>query len=279
MSGPAEEFALRRIAVGLDASERSLEALATAVDLAARCNAELVGLFIEDINLVRLADLEVARQIVLPTGVAASRPEMLAAELRMLARECRRALEAAAEQAHLRWSFSVSRGRVGAEIVAASATADLLVLGRTSRPLGPCRRLGSTVRAVLLQGSRPLLLLGHCMTRLSTLLVVYDAVLPGNRALRAAARLRRSGMGPLTVLLPAGSAAQTLRECAEEHLASEGIGARCTPLPCLDGATLLYATAEVPGALLVLSADSEALRGQDAAAVLEAVEGPVLLVR
>ena len=47
----------RRILVALDASAHSHAALAAAVALAARLHAEIEGLFVEDINLLRLAEL------------------------------------------------------------------------------------------------------------------------------------------------------------------------------------------------------------------------------
>ena len=54
--------AIRRILVALDASTHSLAALETAAGLAARLEAELVGLFVEDINLLRAAELPFARE-------------------------------------------------------------------------------------------------------------------------------------------------------------------------------------------------------------------------
>jgi K+-sensing histidine kinase KdpD len=47
---------IRRILVALDASPDSLAALKTAADLARRMEAELMGLFVEDIELLRMAD-------------------------------------------------------------------------------------------------------------------------------------------------------------------------------------------------------------------------------
>jgi len=66
-----EARALRRILVALDASRSSLEALRAAAALAARMGAELECLFIEDVNLVRLGQLPVARQVTLTGGAAA----------------------------------------------------------------------------------------------------------------------------------------------------------------------------------------------------------------
>ena len=48
-----DQLSIRRILVALDASPASLSAMQNAVELAARLGAELIGLFVEDINLLR----------------------------------------------------------------------------------------------------------------------------------------------------------------------------------------------------------------------------------
>ena len=48
---------IRRILVALDSSPASLSAMEQAIELAAGFEAEVIGLFVEDINLVRLAEL------------------------------------------------------------------------------------------------------------------------------------------------------------------------------------------------------------------------------
>ena len=55
--------AIRRILVALDASQHSQHALDVAVQLAAWHNADIEGLYVEDINLLRLAALGVGQEI------------------------------------------------------------------------------------------------------------------------------------------------------------------------------------------------------------------------
>ena len=57
------EPVIRRILVAVDASTHSLAALEAASVLAEVLNAELVGIFVEDINLLRLAGLPFAREV------------------------------------------------------------------------------------------------------------------------------------------------------------------------------------------------------------------------
>ena len=69
MKEEARELVIRRILVALDASRHSLAALEAAAELAARLKAELVGLFVEDIDLLRLAGLPFAREIRYPSAI------------------------------------------------------------------------------------------------------------------------------------------------------------------------------------------------------------------
>ena len=57
------ELAVKRILIALDPSRRGQSALQAAAHLAAGTGAELAGLFVEDINLLRLAGLPFAREL------------------------------------------------------------------------------------------------------------------------------------------------------------------------------------------------------------------------
>ena len=60
----------RRILVALDASQHSLAALEAASELAEALKAELVGIFVEDVNLLNLAGLPFVREVGYPSGAA-----------------------------------------------------------------------------------------------------------------------------------------------------------------------------------------------------------------
>lgn len=119
---------LRRIVVGLDAGPRDRTTLEAAAQLAARMQAELVGLFVEDIDLLHLAGLPFAREVGYPS--AALRPLDVAAmerALRATAQEVQRTLAAIAGRAPLSWSFRIARGAVMTELRAAAAEGDIVV--------------------------------------------------------------------------------------------------------------------------------------------------------
>jgi hypothetical protein len=120
-------MSIRRIIVVQEpaGAARVLDAVAEA---AAALEAELLGLFLEDVELLHFAGLPFAREI----GVSA-RPRGLDVQtmerrLHFQAEEARRALAAATEGKALRWSFRVERGSVPTQLRKALADADVVVL-------------------------------------------------------------------------------------------------------------------------------------------------------
>ena len=124
----------RRIRVALDPTAQSHALLQAAVNLAADMEAYLEGLLIEDINLLRMADLPFTRQIsphsTAEETVAGSRIER---ELKVQARKLEQMLAEAAAREKVEWTFRVIRGMLDREIMAAAAEADLLALWGAKR--------------------------------------------------------------------------------------------------------------------------------------------------
>ena len=119
-----------RVVVALDASAGNRDAARAAAALARALGIELAGLFVEDVNLVRLAGLPFARQI--PVSGGPARPlewPSLEAQLRGLEAAARQELARAATSVQVTWSFQVRRGTLPAEALAAAGEADLLLLG------------------------------------------------------------------------------------------------------------------------------------------------------
>jgi len=141
---------VRRIVVSVEPAPRGRAALETAAEIAERLGAELVGLFVEDVELLRLAGLPFAREIGFASATArALDVAAMERSLRSLANEARRALAEIAGRAPLRWSFRVTRGSTLAELLAAAAEADVVV----TRAAGTERmilRLGGSIPGVIL---------------------------------------------------------------------------------------------------------------------------------
>jgi len=116
-------MARRRIVVGLDARTRERE-LEAAAAFAGRLGAELAGLFIEDIDLLRFAALPFAHEI----GVASAARlkldlDAMERAMRALAVDAARRLEASAAQNAVPWSFRVARGIAAQELLCAALEA------------------------------------------------------------------------------------------------------------------------------------------------------------
>jgi len=271
---------IRRILVALDASPHSLSALQAAVELAAEHGAELVGVFVEDVNLVRLAALPVTREI----GQASARireldERTMTRQLRRLAQRAEQALAREAGRLQVRWSFSVSRGTVGAELWGAASEADLVVMGRTG--WSARRRAGSSVEAVLASGMRRTLVIGTGARLHPSLLVIHDGSEMGDRALQTAALLAKSKGGYLAVAItrPDPEQAQRLQRQVAEQLRPHGLEVRYRWLLRSDSRALAELVATEQRCVLVLAAEAPQLHDLPLPEVLENLNCPVLIVR
>lgn len=270
MRESGEEFAVRRILVALDPCGDYTAAFAEISRLAARLEAEVAALFVEDTNVLRSAALPFARRF---AGAAGAWQEFdvrdVERELRSLAAGARKALAAAAAHHQVRWTFRVVRGRIGVEVATAAGQADLVVLGRR----GPAPESAARLSA---QASRSVLLLGALGATALGVVAVYDGSPGAGRALAAAARLAEPGR--LVVLL-VGSDRAALHAAADARLQALGAKGELRTLGAATFTRVVGAASEAGGGLLVVSADSPLLAGAEAERALETAPLPVLLVR
>ena len=277
MNESERELAIRRILVALDASSHSLSALEAAAELAASFGAELQGLFVEDINLLRLTELPFAQEVGFFSGTLRSLDiQRVEWQLRAQAGRARQALTTIAERAQVRWSFRVTRGHIASELLSAALDADLVILGKAS--WSGQRRLGSTARAVLSQAPRLALILQHGVRLGLPVLVVYDGSRMAQEALAAAIQLVP---GNLTILILANDpdTAQRLQTQVTEWLGERGLKARYHWLSEVDVPRLCHVVQVEGGGVLVLHGDTPLLQGEVLVALLNEVKCPVLLVR
>jgi len=282
MNKKKHELLIRRILVALDASPHSLAALEAAVDLAARLRAELSGLFVEDVNLLRLAGSPLAQEV---GFFSATRrrldAQQIERQLRAQASRVRQALQAMAEPAEVQWSFRIARGVIASELLTAAAEVDLIILGRGGWSLTRRRRLGSTARAVLSEAPCLALILQHGAGLEMPVLVVYDGSPLAQKALAAAAPLVEEEKGHLTVLILAdgADAAHRLQKQAAGWLQERGVEVRYHLLTKLSVPRLAHIVQLEGGGTLVLPARSPLLQDEALLTLLDEIEIPVLLVR
>lgn len=189
----------RRILVALDASPASLAALDLAADLAARYQAELLGIYVEDINLLRLAEIPFSREIGHFSGISHEiDSRKIERELQTQARRVERRLSAIAQKANLRWSFQKMRGVIHGELLDAAQDTDLIIMGKTG--WSRRRQLGSTARNVAVNSTIQSLIMLHKVRPETPIMVIYDGSQASQKALLAA-QLVSSRDVPLNVLI------------------------------------------------------------------------------
>lgn len=272
--------AIRHILVALDASFHSLAALEAAAELAASLEAEIQGLFVEDAALLRLAGLPMAREMRYPFSSPARLDQVhMERDLRAQAAQARRALATVSERRHVKWSFRVVRGEVTPEVLAAALEADLLTLGKASRPLLQRARLGSTARAAAARAPCCVLLMQRGVDIKPPVVVTYDGTPAARRALAMAVHLAHKEAGYLTILLLADTpeAVQQLHGEVSTLLHGQGLIVRQRRLIGTGVATLAHEVRAEGSGVLVLS--GTVLSQEPLQELLDEVDCPVLLVR
>ncbi|MDH3411582.1 MAG: universal stress protein [Gammaproteobacteria bacterium] len=280
---PAEaKFALHRIMVAMDSSVHAQAAAEAAVGLAVRFEAVVEGLFVEDVNLINLAEHPVGRLVSFPSGMAGTLDR--GALERYIRNECRsaqRALETVANRRGLRAGFRILRGRVDSEIFAAASEADLLVLGLAGRSGSSRGRPGSVALAAAERAPGSVLIYRTGVSPSGNPLLCFDGLHGSVKALDAAISLPRENNHEIRVaLIPSEAFTVTaLRERVEELLSDRGLNAsfvECAPQN-LDQLCKFAASAGTNA--IVLAAKSPVLQGEGLRRILADANCPLLLVR
>ncbi len=271
---------IRHIAVALDCSAHSIASLKAAAELARLMKADLTGIFVEDINLLRMAELPFSHEIRIYTAEPKKiEPSELERSLRLQAKSAKEALQRIANELRIEHSFRISRGMVPAEVIAAALEADLLVLGRSGRSPSCKKGLGSTARKALAEGKKPLLFMRPGFSaKEGPVLALYDGSEGARHALKAALALLHPGVTLTLLILEANPAKAVEMECElSEKLVPPDTLAEYYHLPPSDAKTLARYIRMAESGLLVLS-DQMHLPRETVHNLIEEIDYPVLLV-
>ncbi len=283
MSQRHEPVTIRRILVAVDASSHSQAALEAAIEMARRFNAELVGLFVEDLNVLRAAGLPLA-QAFGEYSAARQRIDIHSVErqFRWRIRRTRRIFVQLTRQQSVRASFRVARGMVNAEIHAAAETADVLIIGRAGWSRARHRQLGSTARAICgdeIPGVTAILKEGQQLTGPVT--VLYDGSREGDQALLVAGALVEEVSEPLQILLVAADAehARQLRARANRCLRSASTMRQYRSVVKPRVAQLARRVQETQAGAVVVPANLSLIQEDSLPELLGVIDLPIVLVR
>ena len=274
---------IRRILVALDASTQDQHALQVAVHLAAGLRAELQGLFLQDMSLLRFAQLPVATEVI--SRSADERrvdSHLLRKELEAQAIRLRADLARLAQPHNIRCTFDTAPGHLESEISAALASADLLIVNRrTGHRLVNRDQLGSTASLVVAKSSGTVLLLEEHAQLDRQSFVLFETLKTGIKTLAASVRLFQVEHGQLVVLVSAttGKDFERRKGAANVWLNQQGISAEYRWLRRSDTRTLSHTLWQHGGGVLVVAAETPYLQRVSLAALMGELRLPVVLVR
>lgn len=227
---------VERIVVAIDSAAALAGLLDAATGLALGLHAELACLFVEDEQLVRLAELPFARELGFTS--ARLRPfsqSDLNRALRLQAEQVRALLDSTAKHLSLAWNLEIVRGHLLEAALASASESDLLVLGRSRYHTGGAAPRAATPRrfaslayrpvAVLYDGSEAslrALFYGHALARESSCRLL--AIIPAQtqeefrqKRSEVAVRLESFGGATAAYLRVADAQPETVRRAARER--------------------------------------------------------------
>lgn len=260
----------RNIMVALDASASGRQALQTAARLAALMGAELEGVFVEDINLLRLAELPFLREV-RPWSLAEESisSQRMQRELQTLARLARQMLEQTAMEMGIEYSFRVWRGHAAATTLAETFSADIISLGRVSSLASTGHWTVTRTRARRYHQS------------VAVINVLFSETEQAKRALTAACSLAQDLQANLSILLPDSDQTDTakLKKRAQKILDKLGQTAQFVPLHGAGVQALVQIARSCDSCVFMAEREHPLLQQSGLDQCLDALGCPVLLVR
>jgi len=262
------------IVVTVNATRRCGDTLDMAAALATSLGADLEVVFVEDANLLRLADLPVTREVDRLSGTTRDLDSThLLRALHCEARQLRHELKRIGLSTSVKSTVRVVRGQILSEALAASAKVDVTFVHGTRRAL-PGDYPPSTAR-------RPEMPVpGGTPSRRPRMPVwtLFEGGAASVRALRVAAMLARTIECKLMVLIPYAGDDAAERQRREARTAVDQVDLRF--LDVGQKQSLLQGRILAPGAgsVLVLAGQSRELEDSATLGYLESLAVPLVLV-
>ena len=190
-----------RVVVWLDPTAPQENSLPVLASLGAA--AEILGLFVEDINLLELSRLPVAREITFEgPGAKLIEPRNIERQFRAHGNRMQNLFETAVKNIGASHSFQVIRGELCAELLKVSTDCDMLVLSHSRRHLGPRLTIRTRLGEILESGPPTLVFVQEQWRTGQRVATLFDGSEQSLTALRIAVSIASSENLDLSVWLP-----------------------------------------------------------------------------
>lgn len=192
---------VNRILVPVDSSSHSFAALQAAVTLADHYEAEIKGVFVEDIALLSLADMPFRQEVGEYSAILREiSSDDLSRGISVQSKWVVTTFHKLINRSQINGEITILRGKVFEVIVEESKNCDLLIIGKSGKNILGKRRLGSTAKALIRKHQKSLLLVEEGNQIGYPLITLFDPSPLGEICLETARDLLGSGE-TLVVLL------------------------------------------------------------------------------
>lgn len=272
MIEPANQKAIYRILIALDAFQENHSTLELAVALAARKQAELMTLFIEDLNLAHFAGLPFASEIDLVSFMERKMDILqMTRSFRSQAQKLASLLEQITLSKQVTCSLKVVRGHYMQEALSTKDVMDVLFLNRTVGKYGK-----STLQRKVIRESE---VIGQAAVQ-NAVCILYDGSTVSDRALSLACDLAAVTHKELVVLLQSEKqTALQLRQQATSNITLDILTNYLIISPHIRDDELISLLEDRKCGILVLSAGESPAVYQQASLFMDELQRPVVLVR
>lgn len=278
---PRPQTRIRRLLLTLDGTCTDDECLVIAVELAARLEVDLLGLFVEDVNVLRGASLPFVHQVSpLTASPYPFELEETERELKGFASRLERQLSTAADQRRVKWTFQVVRGIASREVAQVALDTDLVAIAETAPRSLAYSSTTRAVREAMREAGRMLLLLRPGVKVEGPIVLIYDGSPAADEAVDVALKLLVGIDAALEVFLVGESPerAAQLTQLMRERAAGHGTPIRIHRFTSGDFSMVRRALVEMNAGFLILPTHESTLTARIVDEITQALPCPVLLV-
>jgi len=277
----------KRIMVAFDWGSENAIAVEAATALAVRLHAELRAMFVEDVDLLRLAEHANVHAFRLMTTTGRQlAAEQLRQEMRWRVARSRRALEEAAARRQLKCAFEVRQGHALSEALGASTDEDLVIVSWSPQLMtgswGATRPPPAAIAHALGEArGRSVLLLHPDAPKVGPVLIGFDGSDQSKTALGAALQVADDQVSELIVVLLSNRLADIERWSQEikDMTAESASLLRIVHMPMAGLTELCHLARNAHARLLVFGANLVLAQGDLGRQSLGRVSCSVLLTR